>query len=270
MNDSCQVNRSIGPAAVFFEEGTSHSCCCIHLRWNFSANHLVCSLTVILGCLLSAGCAELDATEQDDSEEVDSAAQAATALLQCGGAGLRVVDQSLHGSEFPQNVVDGGTQIQQQWMSKTPGYAAKEYDTKEAAEADLPEVCASFGSAQDEALKTLVGQTAKDACTSKLFNAFACEQCENGAGDKCEKEIRQGSCEWRAPGGEPTVSVSVHIATVEPRVDPNVRLIVPPRPVVSDGPAPGTKYVGDCLLTASAAAQITDNLVGCGEANSCD
>ncbi len=238
---------------------------------NLSANHIVCSFTVVLGCLLSAGCADIEATEQDDSEEVDSVAQAAAvALLQCGGAGIRVVDQSLYGSEFPQNVVDGGTIIKQQWMSKTPGYPAKEYDTKEAAEADLPEVCASFGSAEDEALKALVGQTAMAACTGKLFSAFACEQCENGAGDKCEKEIRQGTCEWRVPGGEPSVDVSSHISTVEPRTDPNVRLIVPPQPVVSTGPAPGTKYVGDCVLTASAAAQITDNLVGCGEANSCD
>ena len=126
----------------------------------------------------------------------------------------------------------------------------KEYDTKEAAEADLPEVCASFGSAEDEALKALVGQTAMAACTGKLFSAW--------------------TCEWRVPGGEPSVDVSSHISTVEPRTDPNVRLIVPPQPVVSTGPAPGTKYVGDCVLTASAAAQITDNLVGCGEANSCD
>jgi hypothetical protein len=238
---------------------------------NASAHHVVCSLTGVLACLLSPGCADLDVTEQDDSEEVDIAAQAATvALLQCEGAGIRVVDQSLHGSEFPQNVVDGGTIVQQQWMSKTPGFAAKEYDTKEAAEADMPEVCASFGSARDEAIKTLVGQLAMDACKGKLFSAFACEQCDNGAGDKCEKEIRQGTCEWRAPGGDPTASVSSHISTVEPPFDPNARLIVPPRPVISEGPAPGTKYVGDCLLTASAAAQIKDNLVGCGEANSCD
>ena len=89
---------------------------------NLSANHIVCSFTVVLGCLLSAGCADIEATEQDDSEEVDSVAQAAAvALLQCGGAGIRVVDQSLYGSKFPQNVVDGGTIIKQQWMSKTPG-----------------------------------------------------------------------------------------------------------------------------------------------------
>ena len=35
-NDSCQVEGSLGPSADFLEEGPSHSCCSIHLRWNDS------------------------------------------------------------------------------------------------------------------------------------------------------------------------------------------------------------------------------------------
>ncbi len=224
--------------------------------------------TLTVPCFLAAllgACATEPETTTTEQE-------ATVALLKCEGPGIQVVDTSAEGRQWPVNVVDGGIRHLHQWMSETPGYTAKLYDTKEAAEADLPEVCASFGSAAGEALKDGVGAIAKDACVGALFRAFTCEQCENGAGDKCEQEIREGSCEWR-PGVEPTLSVSQHITAVAPPVDPDIRVIVSPLPLPRTEPtqpAPGTKYKGDCLLTAIAAARITDNLVGCGAANSCD
>lgn len=228
-----------------------------------------CSFVALLTFVAATGC---DADTQEESiEEIDSDSQAAKVAMDCGGPGMRVVDDSVFGSDFPPNVVDGGTQIIQQWLSATPGYTPIEYATQEEADTETKKVCDAFLKAEAPAIETRVGARAKAACEGKLFSTFVCEICDNGAGDKCQKEIREGSCEWRT-GVAPSATVSPHVRTIAPPVvhEPGRQIVPPDGLASSDVPVPGTKYRGDCLITAAAAAQIKDNKVGCGEANSCD